>query len=355
MPTPRRRVVDPCQAGFYHCHSRCVRRAFLCGDGLDHRRDWIRDRLQELAALFAIDVCGYAVMSNHLHAVLWTEPARARSWSRQQVARRWISLFPGALAAHSTPGVIEQAVWQLAADVQRIEVLRGRLSDLSWFMRCLCEPIARQANREDDCSGRFWEGRFRCRRLLDEAALLTCMVYVDLNVIRAKLAATPEESDHTSVHDRIAVRQCIRRCRGTSRTVPERVTSLLPHLDRGRVPKHEEDGIWLAPIQDRADHRKRSRRRRSLLQMTLDQYLTLVDSVGRVVRGAGTGAIPTSLHPILDRLDLDLQAWLKFIRDPGPMIGTAIGSAANLASEAARRGARWVVGTLPIYRSCTAD
>jgi REP element-mobilizing transposase RayT len=189
MAVARNLVVERGVVGLYHCISRCVRRAFLCGDGYDHRRDWIQERLRELARIFAVDVCGYAILSNHFHVVVRMNPDRAAEWSNDDVARRWLCLFGPSSERPNDGGLaLADAVARLAASSGRIAVLRDRLSDLSWFMRCVNEPIARRANREDECTGRFWEGRFKCQALLDERAVLAAMTYVDLNPVRAGIA-----------------------------------------------------------------------------------------------------------------------------------------------------------------------
>jgi REP element-mobilizing transposase RayT len=211
MPTyARRQIVREDQVGVYHCIARCVRRAFLCGidpyTGHDysHRKGWILERLRELAGLFSIEICGYTVMSNHLHVVLRNRPDIARQWSDHDIALRWCMVFPRRDDATGQP--VEPDQYDLAmitADQERLMELRKRLASVSWFMRCLCEKIARMANDEESSSGRFWAGRFKSMALLDEAAILACSVYVDLNPIRAGLAATPEESTYTSGCDRI--------------------------------------------------------------------------------------------------------------------------------------------------------
>ena len=192
------RIVDDAAVGIYHCVNRCVRLAFLCGfdafsnRSFDHRKLWIRRRLESLAGRFAIDVLGFAVMSNHLHLVFRNRPDVAGQWSDEEVARRWCGLFPRSVAstspdspsaAWSTPEGLRERI--LLADPVQLAECRRRLSSVSWLMRCLCEPIARAANREDEVTGRFWEGRFKCQALLDEAAVLACSMYVDLNPIRA--------------------------------------------------------------------------------------------------------------------------------------------------------------------------
>jgi putative transposase len=100
MGLPRSKYVQEGQEGVYHCFSRCVRRAFLYGfdahTGRDfsHRKVWLVDRLKNLAAIFAIEVCAYAIMENHYHSILRTRPDIVATWSDQEVATRWLKLFP---------------------------------------------------------------------------------------------------------------------------------------------------------------------------------------------------------------------------------------------------------------------
>ena len=80
MPIARKYPVDDSAPGCFHCISRCVRRAFLCGDDAEHRRDWVREAIRSAAEAYAVDVLAYAVMSNHLHLVVRTESLRVLDW-----------------------------------------------------------------------------------------------------------------------------------------------------------------------------------------------------------------------------------------------------------------------------------
>ncbi len=206
----RRFLVAPAEVGVYHCVNRCVRRTFLCGTdertgkNFDHRKQWLQDRLQFQAGRFGVDVLGFAVMSNHLHVVLRNRPDIVAGWSDIEVARRWWNLFPKRRDKDRNPKEpTDFELQMIIANPERLLEIRERLSNISWFMRCLAEPIARSANAEDFCSGRFWEGRFKAQKILDEAALAACLAYVDLNPIRAQIADTPETSQFTSVYERI--------------------------------------------------------------------------------------------------------------------------------------------------------
>jgi len=209
MTQARRNLIRLSDTTYFHMVNRCVRRAFFCGEdrqtgrSYEHRRQWIGDKIKTLSALFSIDVCAYAIMANHYHIVLHVNQKHSLGWDDEEVVRRWTWLFKGVLLVDRY--MAGQCGTQAEAD-RALEVIgqwRERLSDISWFMRCLNEHIAREANREDGCKGRFWEGRYKSQALLDEKALLACMAYVDLNPIRAGLSETLEESAFTSIQERI--------------------------------------------------------------------------------------------------------------------------------------------------------
>ncbi|MDZ7791907.1 MAG: hypothetical protein U5L08_15700 [Xanthomonadales bacterium] len=209
MAYPRSQLVSDEEPGFFHCVSRCVRRAFLCGvdhttgKDFEHRRQWIEDRIFQLADSFAVSVYAYAVMSNHFHVVLRSDPTTPWQWTDREVAERWLAIFPGSISNREDPACVERATLALLGNAERLGVIRQRLGSISWFMRALNEPIARMANREDGCTGRFWEGRFKCQALLDEQAVLSCMAYVDLNPVRAGMCEALRDSKHTSVRYRL--------------------------------------------------------------------------------------------------------------------------------------------------------
>ena len=187
MTRARQEQISLEATSFYHCYVRCVRRAYLCGDdqvsgeNFDHRKQWIVSRLRFLASVYAIDMCAYAVMSNHYHVVLHVDSARAASWSDEEVANRWMQLYKGHVLVTRWLQNDDVGEATFASVKKIINEWRERLSSVSWFMRCVNETVARMANEEDGCKGRFWEGRFRSQALLDEAAVLSCMAYVDLS------------------------------------------------------------------------------------------------------------------------------------------------------------------------------
>ena len=305
MALPRSHYVQDGQEGVYHCFSRCVRRAFLYGfdpvtqRDFSHRKVWLVDRLRHLAAIFAIEVCAYAVMETHYHTTLRTRPDILALWSDRDVATRWLTLFPRHRNRNGIPiPPAEKDIRALVDCPERITKLRHRLSSLSWFMGRLNEFIARAANKEDDVKGRFWESRFKCQALLDEAAIAAAMVYVDLNPIRAGRAATPEESDFTSIQERIRAWQKP----STTADVPGKASHDLEPLFSGRdmeasqydgdnsnaVPEHTSavenslngsarSAFWLCPIQSDSE-------RRGILEMTVEDYFDLVVSSGSILR-----------------------------------------------------------------------
>ena len=308
MPTPRSRLVSLDTTPYYHCISRCVRRAFLCGrdpfSGYDfeHRRQWIVDRIKLLCSVFAVDLCAYSVMSNHYHIVVRINAEETESWSDDEVARRWTQLFhrPDLIRRFLSDSALSATEQDQVA--QLVSTWRCRLQDLSWFMRCLNEPIARMANREDRCTGRFWEGRFKSQAILDERALLVCMAYVDLNPIRAAMATTPETSDFTSIQERIQ------------------------HPNSAGVRAFSDQGDAVG------------------ISFTQNDYLEMVDWAGREIQGNKKGSIPASAPPILARLNMSSSPVLDYLNRKEDYMPVALGPVSQLRYFAQAVGRRFIKG-----------
>lgn len=345
MTVARKHLVDPARSGCYHVVSRCVRRAFLCGDAGEHRRDWIARAVERASRCFAVEVLGFAIMSNHLHLVVKTQPTWVQAWSDREVAERWARLYPLRGAGGEPEPWSPEQIDALAADGVRCGVLRDRLASLSWMMKLIKERIARRANREDGCRGHFWEQRFHSTRLVDQAALLSCLVYVDLNPIRAAMADRPEASDYTSVRERIRARQRHRQAQAAATGFDNHRWRRLSPALRAAPTAGPECDLWVAPMAHCVvgDPAALGAPR----PISVDDYLELVDATGRIIRNDKRGCIPDHLLPILQRLDLGLQSWLALMASHGRFIGSAIGHYAARAAEAARRGLRWIRNTVP--------
>ena len=297
MTRPRKALVSLADTPYYHVTSRCVRRAFLCGvdhysgRNYEHRRQWIVDRVRLLSTLFAIDVCAYAVMSNHYHLVLKLCPDQLDDLSDDDIIERWSALFKGPLLIQRYRSGEALSSPESATVSDIVQVWRGKLTSLSWFMRCLNQPIARQANLEDECTGKFWECRFKSQALKTEEALLSCMAYVDLNPIRAGLAETPESSDHTSIQERIE-----------------------PEFDLdSAIRGQSEQGDLLdfkAPVKPLLGFEGGISNRSSIgIPFGFQDYLQLVEWTGRMIRPGKRGYIDKTVPPLFERIAISVEQW----------------------------------------------
>lgn len=337
-------VVLEGEAHFYHVWTRCVRRACLFGGDeqtvgdYSYRRTWIHLYLVELCRLFAVEVNFHAKMKNHLHFLLWTRPDIVELWSDEEVVRRWMAICR---LIRSEDGktireLEDSEVQARLRDAEKVAQIRKNLSSVSQFMKALCEHIARRANLEDGVSGAFFESRFGCRRIENEAGIVICGMYIDLNEIRTGDAETPETSTHTSAYDRIVA---------------------LRQQAEGVPPENRAD-CWLSEffLDPRSDAYvagpqpsvtgKRASDK-GILPMRFEDYLRLLDWVGRQLARDKPGAIPKHLAPILDRLGMaatQAEQLLNLVANFDNLFTHVVGTSQQLIDGAAATGRRYFRG-----------
>ncbi len=329
MTMPRGHLVDPSVTRWYHCITRCVRRAFLLSEGPVNRQEWIELRLEELASIFAIAVGGFSIMDNHLHVLVRLDPDIATGWSDDEVVRRWGRLFPPRDKSRQPLAVTRAWVeWRLK-DVAWVAMARSRLQSLSWFMKCLKEPLARLANRQDETRGAFFESRFKSVAILDDESLLATCTYIDLNPVAAGIAVVPEASPHTSITTR------------TEHVKAQGRAGDLKEAGHGSLAGSNsssglEQSIWLCPIEDRRE--LDSSREGMLRGFSLGNYLLLVDFTGRLFR-EGKAAISAELAGILERLGTTAESWQARLEKlkAGRLLGRFFAASRQRLREAATR------------------
>ena len=310
MTTPRRQQICLAETCFYHCISRCVRRAFLCGidtwsgKSYQHRKEWVEQQLLAQSRAFCIDLVGYAIMSNHYHVIVRVDPELAASLSAEEVLNRWQQLYRlnPLMARFEAGNELTDAEKEIVAN--EISRMRQILMSISRFMAYLNERIARRANVEDNCKGRFWEGRFRSQAILDDAALLQCLAYVDLNPVRAGISQSPIQSEYTSVKRRLAKNS--------------------PGLLRFKsdVPEATTDHYHLP--------------------FRLNDYLQLLDWSGRIIREDKRGAIPEGAPSLIDQLNIIPARWQKAMKSSVSWHQKALGPTTLMKKYCQAIGQRWL-------------
>ena len=322
MTRARQQLIDLSATPYYHVISRCVRRAFLCGEdkltgkNFNHRRQWLIDRIKLLSDVFSIDIAAYAIMSNHYHLVIRVNREQAQDWSMDEVISRWYRLYHGnPLVDLYRQGQIDDEV-RLSRIEEFAEIWRERLYDISWFMRNLNESIAREANKEDNCTGRYWEGRYKSQALLDETALLSCMMYVDLNPIRANMCDDLASSDFTSIQERIKCYQHAKK-HDSDQNTPAQPPALLPF----GLSQDKEAIAFSAP-----------------------DYFALVDWSGRAIHPNKSGFIDSNIPKLIDDLGLSEDEWLENVRNFRRHYGNFAGSKESLKRCANAHDACWYKG-----------
>jgi len=323
MTQSRSSQVDLSSTRYYHIYSRCVREAYLLESsrGIDHKQLFI-ERLKLLSSSFAVDVCAYAVMSNHYHLVLHIDVERVSRWDDKEVASRYMRFSRHGLLSRWLSGATLDKSEQSQVDAL-LPVIRERLGDLSWYMRCLNEWVARQINAEEGVSGRFWASRFKSQALLDEAALLTCMQYVDLNPIRAQMGvSTLEASDYTSIQEHLIAYQ--------RRHQKPLLNPLKKRAKHTALNKHQQPQ-GLLPFQQPGKPSKGPG-----IPFYLEDYFRLIEWTGKAIREDKAGHIPETITPILEKLHINPSQWLSTVQQLEKDFTQAIGAVTHIQAYCQR-------------------
>jgi hypothetical protein len=318
MTRARREIIRPLRPGTFHLITRCVRRERLLDRG--ERKTWLCRGLASWLGHMGIDVLAYAIMGNHVHLVVRVRADVVGLWDNLTVARHALAVLP----VRSGPGLEPLAVTtalveRYADDEEWLAEQRERLSSPSWLLRLVKQEIARRANAEDGCTGHFWERRFTSVVLLDQPAVLACMVYVDLNPIRAHLVREVQESSFTSIRHRFA------RAQGEGRAdndVPDaalggRLTAL-PQCAPADTLTGSLTG-W---------------------NISEKEYVALVLETAKLDGRASRVQLAQALQ-LVQRFDINPEAWLKTMQSSGAMSGSVIGGPAARRKWCEEAGQRW--------------
>ena len=326
MTRARHQLIDLSATSYYHVINRCIRRSFLCGDdpytkrNYDHRRQWLVDRIKLVSSIFSINIAAYAIMSNHFHLVLQVDKVHADMLSMDEVIERWYQLYNGHPIVDDYLANRGLSTVKFTKVEEYAQLWRERLYDISWFMKCLNEHISREASKEDNCTGKFWEDRFKFQALLDEKALLSCLAYVDLNPIRAGIAQSVEDSDFTSIQERIKQYRSHQRQQHKANdgcSVSSQPPSLLP----------------FSPVANT-----------NAIPLSYGDYFELVDWSGRHIAPKKSGFIDESVPKVLLVLNIDTEDWLSVAKEFRRQYGSFAGSEINLRNYAHHHGRSWCKG-----------
>jgi len=273
--------------------NRVVRRCFLLGDdavtgkNYDHRKQWIENELQKLAGAMGIDLLGSSILSNHFHLILRSRPDVVALWDDTEVARGWLLARPRRKNENgSAAEPIECELNSIRHDPDRLAQIRLRLSDISWWMRLLCQTIAMRANREDGETGR--QGRF-------------------------------EPSDDRRMAETLS---------GNASPAPDRFLTPLELDEHGGEP---------GQCANRSGSRCSDK---GFLPIPVAAYLELLDWTARQTVPGKRGSTPSDAPPILERLKVSATTWCELVSNFGRLFSTVAGHPRIVDTTRSRRGHR---------------